>query len=277
MLSGTKLAVWGAPVAHSLSPRLHAAAYGVLGLDWDYGRREVDAPGFADALAELGTPWRGLSLTMPLKRVAAASASHLDDRARLTGAVNTLLLADDGPHGFNTDVGGLVEAVREQGVAELPFGRILGAGATATSALVAFAELGARRVEVVARRPEAVAALVPLGARLGIEVDTAGFDVAPAADARVTVATLPGGADLGAAAEPFAAHGGLLVDVVYGSWPTPLASTWRNAGGAAVSGLGMLLHQALLQVRVFVNGSPTDPVADEPLVLAAMREAVVGD
>jgi len=277
MLTATRLAVWGDPIAHSLSPRLHSAAYGVLGLPWRYDRQQVDEASFAPTLAGLDDGWRGLSLTMPLKRAAAASASWLDEHARLTTAVNTLLLTDDGPRGFNTDVGGLAAAIRQQGVEEVPFGRILGAGATAASALVALSELGARRVDVVARRPEAVGHLAALGAAIGVDIEPAGFDARPAPGVAVTIATLPGGTDLGPAADRYAADGGLLVDVVYGSWPTGLAESWSRAGGSSISGLGMLLNQALLQVRVFVTGSTEAPLDDEALVLAAMREAVMGD
>lgn len=276
LTGGARLAIWGDPVAHSVSPRLHAAAYSTLGLDWEYGRRQVREAEFSSALAGLDERWHGLSLTMPLKRVAAASAHSIDEPARLTGAVNTLLLRSDGPRGFNTDVGGLSAAIREDGVEEIRRGRILGAGATAASALVSLAELGARRVDVVARRPDAVAQLLPLGRELGLAVTALPFgDAAPAAD--VTVSALPGGTDLGDRATPLADNGGLLVDVVYGTWPTPLAVVWTQAGGEARSGLGMLLHQALRQVRVFVNGSPSLPLEREPLVLAAMREAVMKD
>jgi shikimate dehydrogenase len=277
MLTGTQLAVWGDPITHSVSPRLHAAAYGALGLEWEYGRRQVGEYEFAGALVGLDDTWRGLSLTMPLKRVAAASASSLDDRARLTNAVNTVLLGEDGFRGFNTDVGGLVAAIREQGLEEAGFARILGAGATAGSALVALGELGARRVDVVARRAEAVAPLVALGEAIGVDVEPSDFTTRPAPGVAVTIAALAGGTDLGPTADPFADEGGLLVDVVYGSWPTPLAIAWARAGGVAVSGLGMLLHQALLQVRIFVSGSVETELDDEPLVLAAMREAVVGE
>jgi shikimate dehydrogenase len=129
----------------------------------------------------------------------------------------------------------------------------------------------------VARRTEAVAPLAALGSALDIEVTAARFGSTPAARVDVTVSTLPGGTDLGAAAAPLAQHGGLLVDVVYGGWPTALAEAWVAAGSAAVSGLPMLLHQALLQVRVFVAGDPARPVQSEPAVLAAMRRALVGD
>lgn len=277
MLTGTRLAVWGDPIDHSRSPALHTAAYRVLGREWEYGRRRVDDTDFDTTLAQLDGTWRGLSLTMPLKHVAARAAATLDGPARLTGAVNTLLLGDNGPRGFNTDIGGLVRALREQGVDEAPAARILGAGATATSAVVALAELGARRVEVMARRPEASADLVALGSALGILVVPTRFEEPAPAPVAVTIATLPGGTDLGAGADRLAARGGLLVDVVYGGWPTPLADAWRRAGRGAVSGLGMLLHQALLQVRIFVTGDAATALDDEPVVLAEMRRALMGD
>jgi len=279
MLTGrTRLAVWGDPIAHSRSPLLHAAAYGALGLDWEYGRRQVSEPAFPDALNGLDATWRGLSLTMPLKQVAARSAISLDDDARRTGAVNTFLLTDEGPRGFNTDVGGLARALREAGISEAPTARILGAGATATSALVALATLGARQVEVVARRPEAVAPLAHLGTELGVSVVARSFaDPGDPSAATVTIGALPGQVDVGPGIQSYAERGGLLVDVVYGDWPTGLARAWGSAGHPAINGLPMLLHQALLQVRAFVGGDPALPLDHEDAVLAEMRAVLVGD
>jgi shikimate dehydrogenase len=278
MLTGTQLEVWGDPIEHSLSPRLHAAAYEVLGLDWTYGRRRVDARSFRAELDSLDERWRGLSLTMPLKHAAAGAATVLDDRARHTGAVNTLLPGTSGgPRGFNTDVGGLVRSLAEHGITSPADARIIGSGATATSALVALAELGARRVEVVARRPEAVAPLAVLGEHLGVAVIGMPFAGGTHEAVAVTVAALPGGTDLGQSARPLAETGGPLLDVVYGTWPSALAMAWERAGGEAFSGLGMLLHQALLQVRIFVSGEPDVTLPDEPALLAAMRRALVGD
>lgn len=277
-LDGTRLEVWGDPIAHSRSPQLHAAAYAVLGLDWTYGRRRVAEADFAAELSGLGPQWRGLSLTMPLKTAAHRVAVWRDRRAELTGAVNTLLLAADGPRGFNTDVGGIVRALQEQHVDAAADARIVGAGATALSALVALGELGAERVEVVARRAAAVEPLVALGATLGIEVTAGSFEASAHRAVPVTIATLPGDAPVpDAAADALAISGGLLLDVVYGHWPTVLAGAWVRADGTAVSGLGMLLHQALLQVRIFVHGDPDTAVHDERAVLAAMRSAVMGD
>ncbi|WP_307451729.1 MULTISPECIES: shikimate dehydrogenase [Microbacterium] len=278
MLTGsTRLAVWGDPIAHSRSPRLHAAAYGVLGLEWEYVRRQVVEAEFVGALKGLDATWRGLSLTMPLKQVAARTAVTLDDDARLTGAVNTLLLTADGPRGFNTDVGGLARALDEIGVRRPNVIRVLGAGATATSAVVAAARAGARTVDVRARRVEAAQALGALGTTLGVDVRTGPLSDEEFAPVDATIAALPGGTDLGAVAEALASASGSLVDVVYGGWPTPLAQAWVRAGVDAHHGLGMLLHQALLQVRVFVGGDPALPLEREDAVLAAMRAALVGD
>lgn len=273
----TRLEVWGDPIAHSRSPRLHAAAYGVLGLDWEYGRRRVDEAGFAAELDGMDATWRGLSLTMPLKHAAAARAATLDDDARLTGAVNTYLLTDDGPHGFNTDVGGLARALEEIGVRRPQRVRVLGAGATATSAVVAAARAGAVGIDVRARRPDAAAPLVAIGARLGVTVRATPLDAPVPVSVDATIAALPGGTDLGALAGPLASASGPLVDVVYGGWPTPLAIAWERAGVPAHDGLTMLLHQALLQVRLFVTGDASRPLRRDDEVLAAMRIVLMGD
>ncbi len=212
----TRLEVWGDPIDHSLSPVLHAAAYRALGLDWDYGRRRVTEEGFAASLAAAGAGLRGLSLTMPLKNAAFAAAEVRDRRAELTGAVNTFV--PRGRRGFNTDVGGLVRSVREAGVERAVTARIVGAGATARSALVALAELGAHDVDVVARRPEAVTQLADLGARMGVRVRATPFDAAAFTPVPLTLATLPGGAELPVGvAERLAASGV--------SCPTPSTGT----------------------------------------------------
>ena len=271
----SRLEVWGDPIAHSRSPQLHAAAYEVLGLPWSYGRRRVGDGAFAEELAGLDASWRGLSLTMPLKGVAHDAAHELDRRAELTGAVNTLLLAGGARRGFNTDVGGIVRALADEGITRLDEARIVGAGATATSALVALAELGATRIDVIARRPEAVARLADLGRRLDVDVTATPFEASALAPAPVTIATLPGDAPVAdAAADALAAAGGLLFDVVYGHWPTPLSAAWQRVGGTPVSGLGMLLHQAVLQVRIFATGAVDTPLPGEDAAVAAMRGAL---
>lgn len=271
-----RLEVWGDPISHSRSPQLHKAAYAALGYDWAYGRRRVEERSFESELRGLDSSWRGLSLTMPLKGVAFAAAAERDRRAELTGAVNTLLLDPAGRHrGFNTDVGGIVRALTEEGVRFVRDARIVGAGATAASALVALAELGANRVEVVARRREAVDPLRSLGEALGVRVSGNSFEASEYGAVTVTVATLPGDARVAdTTASALARAGGLLFDVVYGHWPTPLSRAWEAAGASGVSGLGMLLHQALLQVRIFALGDAAAELPGETAVLDAMRRSL---
>lgn len=279
-----RLAVLGSPIAHSKSPAIHAAAYEVLGLDWAYGRQELQARDLEGFLDSLGPEWRGLSLTMPLKEEAHRLAAILDPVAQRSGAVNTLLRlsAGAGWAGFNTDVGGLAAAMHGAGLDALRT-VVLGAGATAGSAVLAALGIGAERVLVLARRPEAAA---DLGRRFGsdtgegepLEIDSAGLaDVDLAARLEefaptLVISTLPGpaGAEVALQAILTAAP---LFDVAYDPWPSPLAERWREAGSEAHPGIDMLVEQALLQVRIFVGGDPSQPLADEPGVLAAMRSA----
>lgn len=272
-MTAYRLAVWGDPIAHSQSPHLHAAAYRVLGLDWEYGRDRVSAEEFDTSLSALDGSWRGLSLTMPLKEKAFAAAVTRDGHAELTGAVNTLLTGTRA--GFNTDVGGIIDALSGAGIAEAPRVRILGAGATASSALVAVAELGAERVEVRARRPESLKRLSGLGDRLGLHVSAAGLeDRTEPVD--LTLATLPGGTVL---APEHSARllegGGALFEAAYAPWPSALAADWVS--GPVISGLEMLLYQAVRQIRVFLHGDPAHVLDDEASVVAVMRSALVGD
>ncbi|MBF0815373.1 shikimate dehydrogenase [Microbacterium paludicola] len=285
MTGATRLAVWGDPIAHSRSPQLHDAAYRVLGREWSFERVRVAEGEFDGVLAGLDSSWRGLAVTMPLKECAWRASGWRDRRAELTGAVNTLLLpgADvsrptgapaSAPVGFNTDVGGIVAALADEGIAEVGSVRIVGAGATSASALVAAAEMGAGTASVVARRPERAAPLVELGEALGVPVSVEPFG-GPHAPVDLTVCALPGGTILpDEDADALAAGGHPLFDVAYHPWPSHLASRWQ---GPAIPGLGMLLHQAVLQVRVFTTGSVDEPLASEDDVRAAMRSALMGD
>lgn len=272
--SAVRLAVWGDPISHSRSPQLHAAAYRALGLDWSYERRQVNAAGFTAALTGLDELWRGLSLTMPLKEVAHDAAVERDRHAALTGAVNTLLLGSTA-RGFNTDVGGIVDAFTHAGVTEVGRARILGAGATAASALVALGELGAARVDVRARRPEAAQRLRQIAEAIGIVLSVESFS-APATDVDVTIATLPSGTVLDdTVARPLAAVGGILFEAAYAPWPSALAAGWPAEN--VISGFEMLLYQAVRQVRIFRDGSQDRPLPDEAVIVAAMRSAVMED
>lgn len=270
---GAKLGVLGKPIAHSKSPAIHRAAYAVLGFPWSYDRFEVDAPELEAFLAGLGPEWLGLSLTMPLKEEAARLAVDVDSVARESGVVNTLLRASgprEGWVGFNTDVAGLARAIQNAGL-DATSTVVLGAGATAVSAVLAARSLGAERIAVAARRPEAAG---DLAARFGDGVSALALGDAPGFPATLVISTLPGHVAGGIELDP-ALLGVPLFDVAYDPWPSPLATRWRSAGTDAHAGLDMLIEQALVQIRIFRNGDPNEPVADEQTVLAAMRAASV--
>ncbi|MBM7504912.1 shikimate dehydrogenase [Agromyces aurantiacus] len=271
-----RLAVLGSPIAHSKSPGLHRAAYDLLGLtDWTYERVEVGEGGLAAFLDGLGPEWRGLSLTMPLKPEALAIADEVERLAERAGAVNTLLLADDGRRlGFNTDIGGIVRALADSGVHAIRHGVLVGGGATAASALIAMAELGAVGVEVCVRDAGRAASVVDLGHALGLVMEVRPISrLAEPVPADLVVSTVPGGTDLGVVPSAELAQGPLL-DVAYAPWPTALAASWLEHGGRVAHGLDMLLHQALLQVRIFVNDDPLARLPDEAAVLDVMRRSL---
>lgn len=260
-----RLAVLGSPIAHSKSPLLHAAAAGTLGLDWDYGRAEVDSAGLPAFLAALGPEWVGLSLTMPLKRAVLPLVGAHDPLVDRLGLANTVRLGGR-PGLFNTDVGGM-EAVLAD-LAGSGTGVVLGAGATAASAVEALRRLGMERVVVAARRPERastdLAALAP---------DIVPLAAAPLASAAVVVSTLPGTA----AAVPIPdVPGTPMLDVAYDPWPTPTGAAWLAAGGRLRHGLELLVEQAVLQVRVFTGAEPDEPLPREDDVRAAMHAALRG-
>ena len=285
-----RLAVLGSPIGHSLSPVLHRAAYRVLGLDWEYTAVEV-GEGELDAFLDTLTPdWLGLSLTMPLKHEIQPRLTDLDRVATLTQAVNTVRFGDadasDGSEpvaerplsGFNTDVPGLVRALAEAGIDRAAHVTLLGAGATAASALVAAADLGAETVDVIARTPERADPLVDLGRRLGLVVTVSALPAMAAADriSDLVISTLPGDAVLPDEFPRTLRATTLLFDVGYAPWPTALARSWAAAGGTSRSGRSMLLHQALVQIRIFLSNDPFQPLPDEDAVLEAMR-AALGD
>ncbi|MER6078796.1 shikimate dehydrogenase [Streptomyces sp. NPDC001833] len=262
-----RAAVLGKPIAHSLSPVLHRAAYDELGLtDWSYERFEVDEAALPGFLGTLGPEWAGLSLTMPLKRAVIPLVDEISETAASVDAVNTVVLTEDGRRlGDNTDIPGMVAALREHGIEQVGSAAILGAGATASSALAALARICTGEVVAYVRSEERAAEMRHWGERLDVEVRTADWaDAEQALHAPLVIATTPAGAtDALAAAVP--ERPTTLFDVLYHPWPTALAARWSMFGGAVVSGLDLLVHQAVLQVEQMTGRAPAP--------LDAMRRA----
>lgn len=258
LMPGRRCGVLGSPIAHSLSPALHRAAYRHLGLDWTYTAHEVGADELAPFLAGLDSSWRGLSLTMPLKRAALRLADRSSPVASRVGAANTLLIEPDGTLlADNTDVPGLVAAVRAA-APDLAVGAacVWGGGATAASAVAALRAMDVAEVHLHARQASRAAGTVAVAEALGLAVSLREWRVENACGgAGLTVSTVPAGAADGIA-DALAEHAGpgrLLFDVVYDPWPTPLAAAWEKHGGAVASGLDLLVHQALGQVKLMTG------------------------
>lgn len=249
-------AVLGSPIAHSLSPALHQAAYDAVGLvGWRYRAIECDEEHLESTLLALDEEGlAGVSLTMPLKRAVVPLAAATDGIVETVNAANTLLFGADGRWvAANTDVQGFVLSLYRAGLRAIR-GDVwmLGAGATACSALAALAELDVTEVILVARRPEAVWNVRQVAERCGIRLHVRPWSDAPGVvTGELVMSCVPPGAtdDLApglAAASPR----GLWFDVVYLPWPTPASAAWDAAGGRSIGGLDLLVEQAAEQVRL---------------------------
>ena len=253
-----RCAVLGDPIEHSLSPVLHRAAYDGLGLDWSYDAVRVPAGGLAAFIDGLDGEWRGLSLTMPLKREVLSLLTSQDDWTRVSGAANTVLLdVSGGRHGLNTDVPG-AEAALAQATDRRPRDAVvLGGGATAASVLLALAERGLEHAVVAVRDPAradrtlAVVAGHPRPPELTV-VPLAGLSAIAGDPSGVVVSTIPAAAqseEILRAVREMA----VVFDVVYDPWPTPLAEQAAARGHTLVGGLDLLLWQAVDQVRAMTG------------------------
>lgn len=258
-----RAAITGKPVAHSLSPVLHGAAYEALGLPWTYTRLEASEAELPALVADLDESWVGLSVTMPGKGAALELATTATGRATAVGAANTLVRREDGWAADCTDVDGVAGALRAAGFAAATSGVVLGAGGTARAALAGLAEVGVTSATVVVRDPVRAEAARACAAAVGVKLEVVAWASAdfPAlvAESSVLVNTAPPDAvspsDLGGT--PF------LLDVIYHPWPTPLATAVAAHGGRVATGLDMLLHQAFGQVEQFTGkGAPRQAMRD---------------
>jgi shikimate dehydrogenase len=261
-----RAAVLGKPVGHSLSPVIHNSGYAAAGLHgWEYSAIECAEAELPDLVAGLGPEWTGLSLTMPLKETAISVADSVSPLAAALGAANTLVHRGRSWHADNTDAPGMVDTLRAAGVSTVDAVAVLGAGGTARAALAAAAQLNAT-VTMYARRPAAIDELRPVADRLGVGLTGAPWSAAAAcAGADAVISTVPKGVADELATAPWRA-GCVLFDATYDPWPTPLAAAAEGAGCRIVSGLDLLLAQAVHQFVAFTGVSA--PVA-------AMRSALL--
>jgi shikimate dehydrogenase len=278
-----RAAVLGHPISHSKSPALHRSAYAKLGLDIEYSAIDVTVerlPAFMAGLED-GDNWCGLSVTMPLKTAMVAQVDEVRGAGADLGVINTVAFeaTEHGVRrvGHNTDVAGIVEAVKNAGVREQPNSAILGGGGTSAAAIAALHELGAQHVEVyvrdAGRAVEAKAAAAAVGLSIELRPMTEAAEGSAGAD--LVISTLPPRAadsiaeQLDRLPDGKLPDGklpdgvwGVLLDVAYDPWPSRIAEAWHSRGGVVVPGLEMLLYQAVEQIRLFSGADVTADVID---------------
>lgn len=255
-----RLAVFGDPISHSLSPLLHNTALAASGLKGVYEARRVDAAGLAAALDEIRAGrLDGGSVTMPLKETAARLCDRLAVTSFRAGAVNTLVRIGRHVIGHNTDIAGIQAAWRAAGLPSTGPVVVLGAGGAAAAAVLALED---RDITISSRRPEAAHDLVTKLAATAAVVPWG----APVPDAVVVNAT-----PLGMQQEPLepaqlAAAAGLF-DMAYGAHETPGVGEMKERGLPVADGRLMLLHQAAVAFELWTGR--TAPLAAMQAALAA--------
>ena len=301
-----RCAVLGKPIAHSLSPVLHNAAYQALGLDdWSYDKHEVGEPDLEGFLESLDPTWAGLSLTMPLKKTIQPYGTPCNMWAKELMVANTAVFdwnetcVNGNPDLpaiklYNTDVPGIELAFEhsyqtrrmEPKTDRSGTAVIIGNGNTATSALAActmMPDIG--HVTVMARHPGKNPDLEPLARKFlpgEHPIDIVGMDdaVGVLSKADVVINTIPGHAADGIAQELSDAASsvmGTLLDVVYDPRPTDLMKAWKGHGGAIIGGEEMLLYQAMIQGWLMTgvwDGDPPSEAMDDSKRDSALESAM---
>ena len=254
-------AVIGSPIAHSLSPVIHRAAFEAAGLEWSYVAFEV-APGAAAAavaaMRALGLA--GLSVTTPHKDAVAAAVDRLDPAAAALATVNTVAWDGDELVGYSTDGAGFVASLGAEGI-DIAGARavVIGAGGAARSVIDALGRAGAADIAVLNRSPERGrrAATLARSSRVGTAGDLGTADlVVNATSVGMGSDPVPvGPADL--PCDPgFVAAGAVVADLVYQPLVTPWLAAARSRGLRTVDGIGMLVHQAALQQQIWTGHLP---------------------
>lgn len=267
---GKHYAVFGTPISHSLSPRIHAAFARQAGIDLDYVAIEAGGDDFIDKLAAFAARGGlGANVTLPLKEAAFALCGVGSDRACRAGAVNTLVRDGDGWRGDNTDGIGLVRDLTDRHGLDLRARRtlLIGAGGAARGVAPALLDAGIGEMVVVNRTPERADALADALAEPGRVQPRYLGDVAALGEFDLIVnATSAGrGGALPALPRALVGRRTAAVDLSYGEAAIPFLA-WARANGChdAIDGLGMLVEQAAESFAIWHGVRPeTDAVHAE--------------
>jgi len=267
-MSKKAFAVLGDPIGHSLSPKIHQAAYRHLALDYSYEAIRVASGHLESFVQENAKDFDGLSITMPLKFEASTIAEEYSDLVG-TGVANTLVRTETGWTGYNTDVAGITFALAKCLQISPSTVAVLGAGATARSALVALSNAGISDVTLYARDRAKANSLDILAKTLELklvirELSSIGNQQ------ELTINTLPAGV-----ADTLAIAGSLrgwLLSANYSGTDQRFTALFSPAH--VISGVEMLLGQALEQIRLFSSQDIEFTSVDSAELLLAMRAAL---
>jgi shikimate dehydrogenase len=264
------LALVGQPVGHSLSPAMHNAAFAADGLDFVYVCLDVDPDELPAAVRGLeALKLRGFNVTMPHKRAMIPLVDELDESARVSGAVNTVVIEDYGLRGFNTDGGGMVMACQEAGI-ELSGKSVLllGAGGTAAAIAVAFGKAGVGELRIANRSVERAAHLRDRLHGTGMKgLVVHHLDALP--DAEIVINATPLGMkeeDPIPVPAAYVREGRAFCDVVYRpGTQTPLVRLARERDVPVVAGDRMLLYQGVLAQKLWTGREPNVKAMDRAI------------
>lgn len=250
-------AVLGSPISHSKSPLIHSTVFTQLGVDAQYGSFEVQEN--LSTWLKSRTNYSGFSLTMPLKKQGLELAERADPLAIATQSANTLLRTDTGWDAYNTDVFGIQQALKGHRFSSVC---VLGTGATARSAIVAMLEVG-KRVSIWGRDTDKVLRLCA-----EFEIDAVQKLHVALSQPAVIATVVAGALDDQLQSQ----YQGVLLDVIYHPWPTKLAEHFVS--GTQVSGLEMLIWQAIGQQRLFSGNELLEPLKNEHKLIQSVRSAL---
>jgi shikimate dehydrogenase len=266
-----RFCVVGSPIIHSISPVIHKAAYDLFDLDFSYDKVEVPLGKLADFLED--NLFSGISVTMPLKYEAFGIAESCSFEAASTKVVNTLVRSSDGWNGHNTDVRGFEKCFLQ--IPSVDSISILGSGATARSAALAMSRtFPSAKLSVIGRNSESVKEFLSATASFGIEASEVLVEPSSVIGSDLVVSTVPGSAfselwqKVGQDPNP---REGFLFDVAYNPWPSPASIAW---GENTISGLELLIWQAIEQVKLFAQAKGYMVEVDDQELYSSMMTAV---
>ena len=249
-------AVLGWPVAHSLSPVIHNAAFAALEMDWTYVALPVEPGAVPAAVAGLqALGFAGANVTMPHKEAVAEVMDELTEDAARLRAVNTIEVAGGRLIGHNTDAPGFARFLEDDAGFD-PAGKtavLFGAGGAARACALAGARAGLTRIAVALREPARAAPLADALDGFETEVEAIAFGHAAGASADLVINATPLGAHGEGLPLPKLGADALFVDLLYRPAMTPAQQAAKAAGAQAVGGLGLLLHQAALAFELWTG------------------------